>query len=103
MELYNMIRECGDIASRTVHETMEPCNARDLGLDSGRRCALFVNKHCIAVQGSTASLEYYSGFEYVDRDYVHKVGDWTFYFGDDDRVREHIEIYYEREEEAASV
>lgn len=97
--IYDMVDEMNDIAERTVREQMEPCRATDLGLDSRAGYALFVNEDCIAIEGSTGSLEYYGGFEYVDRDYVRKVGDWTFYFSDDDRVRDHIETFYDHQNE----
>ena len=101
--IYDMVDEMNDIAERTVRETMDACKATDLGLDSRAGYGLFVNEDCIAVMGSTSSLEYYGGFEYVDRDYVRKVGDWTFYFADDDRVQDHIDIYYEKQEDEGAL
>ena len=97
--IYDMVDELNDVVERTVRETMEPCKATDLGLDYRAGGSLFVNEDCIAVEGGSSSLDYYGGFEYVDKDYVQVVGNWKFYFADDDRVREHIETYYEKQEE----
>lgn len=98
--IFDMVDEMNDIAERTVRETMEPCRADELGLDRRAGYNLFVNEDCIAVEGSTGSLEYYGGFEYVDKDYVRKVGDWTFYFNDSERVEECIMYYYAEKETA---
>jgi hypothetical protein len=95
--IYDMVDEMNDMALRTVRETMEPCKASELGLDSRAGYALFVNEDCIAVEGDGHALDYYGGFEYVDKEYVRVVGDWKFYFADDDRVRDHIETYFEKQ------
>lgn len=34
------------------------------------------------------SLEYYGGFEYIDREYVHAIGDWVIYDSMAKRVQE---------------
>ena len=44
----------------------------------------------IAVEGSTRTLNYYGGFEYVDDEHVRKYGRWTFYTSASERVREHL-------------
>ena len=98
--IYDMVDEMNAVAERTVFDTMEPCKAQELGLDRRAGYAMFVNEDCIAVEGSTSSLEYYGGFEYVDKDYVRKVGDWTFYFNDSERVEECIMYYYAEKETA---
>jgi hypothetical protein len=98
--IYDMVDEMNEIAERTVRNTMEPCKATDLGLDSRAGYALFVNEDCIAVNGDGHMLDYYGGFEYVDKEYVRVVGDWKFYFADDQRVQEHICIYFAEQETA---
>lgn len=99
-EFYNiweMVDEMNEIATATVRETMEACRAEDLGLDPRAGYHLFVNRDCVAMRGRTASLDYYGGFEYVDSEYVQVVGDWKFYFCDDERVQDHIDAYYDRQ------
>lgn len=95
--IYDMVDELNDVVQRTVRETMEPCKASELGLDYRAGGSLFVSEDCIAVEGGSSALDYYGGFEYVDKDYVQVVGDWKFYFADDSRVRDHIETYFEKQ------
>lgn len=98
--VYDMIDAVNTVVERNIRENMEPCKASELGLDNRAGYGLFVNEDFIAVDnGSRSSLDYYGGFEYVDRDCVTVIGDYTFYSADDDRVREHIETYYEKEVE----
>lgn len=82
--------------------TMDSVKAKELGLDSRAGYDLWVNKDCIVTTlGSDNSLQYYGGFEYVDKEFRAQVGDWVIYMADDERVREHIEQYFEREEAEA--
>jgi hypothetical protein len=86
--------------NRTVHATMTACRADEMGLDSRAGYTLFVNDEYIAVPSSgIRSLEYYGGFEYVDEEYTFVLGDYKFYSTDDDRVKEHIDTYYNRHAE----
>lgn len=76
---------------------MTEVKAEDLGLDARSGYRLFVSDECIAVNVSqTRSLEYYGGFEYVDSVYTKIAGDYKFYFREDSRVDDHIEIYFEK-------
>lgn len=95
----DMIDEINDAVERTVRETMQPCKAEDLGLDSRAGYRLFVSEDCIAVEGDGHLLDYYGGFEYVSKDCVQVMGDWKFYMADDDRVQDHIEIYFQEQTE----
>lgn len=59
----------------------------DLGLD--RRCGyrIYVAEDGLVVpKYSDRSLQYYGGFEYVDKDCRIEYGDWVFYSCNDDRV-----------------
>ena len=73
--------------------TMTEVKADELGLDS--RCGhLRVSYDSIAVpKHNDNTLQYYGGFEYVDKDHRTEVGDWVFYFDGDDRVSEHLYTY----------
>jgi len=67
----------------------------EAGLDE--RCG----EICISVsEGWIASrspgiLEYYGGFEYVSSDFKERLGEYTFYSSESNRVRKHIEIFEE--------
>jgi hypothetical protein len=73
--------------------TMTEVKAEELGLDS--RCGhLRVSTDSIAVpKNRDNTLQYYGGFEYVDKDHRTEVGDWVFYFDEDNRVSEHLYTY----------
>lgn len=67
--------------------------ASRLGLDE--RCLdLYIMPGAIAVPGyADQRLQYYGGFEYVDPQHRHVMGDWVFYDWQDDRVEEHVNIW----------
>lgn len=71
----------------------------ELGLDRRSAYRLYVNEDYIAVQNNERrTLDYYGGFEYVDSESVFTLGNYTFYSRDDDRVNEHLETYFEKED-----
>ena len=80
--------------------------AEDLGLDSRAAYRLYVDadRTCIAVdKRNDRVLQYYGGFEYVDKEFRREMGNWVFYFAEDDRVAEHLDRLSEevsKEEEA---
>jgi hypothetical protein len=68
-------------------------SADKIGLDY-RAGRVYVSHEGIIVDGgSRRTLEYYGGFEYVDRDYVKEIGGFTFYSRDDDRVEDAVSYY----------
>lgn len=74
--------------------------AEDLGLDRRAAYRLFITDEVIAVpKGDDRVLQYYGGFEYVDKECRHELGDWVFYSANDDRVIGHLNRYNEVEEE----
>ena len=85
--------------ARRFTAQMQEVSAEQLGLD--RRAFwgyAFVDESAIVViKEQTRTLDYYGGFEYVDKDYRREVGDYVFYLAGDDRVRGHIERYFENE------
>lgn len=69
----------------------------DLNLD--RRCGyrLYVADDGIVVHRMhDKNLQYYGGFEYVNKDFRHVYGDWIFYSAQDNRVNEAL-AYFEGE------
>ena len=96
--VFDLIDDVETKTRRFVNDNMDLVPASDLGLDP--RCGrLFVNDEGIAVsKDSDRSLQYYGGFEYVDKDYRHELGEFVFYSVDDNRVREHVETFFNEEE-----
>jgi hypothetical protein len=96
--VFDLIDDVETKTRRFVNDNMDLVPASDLGLDP--RCGrLFVNDEGIAVsKDSDRSLQYYGGFEYVDKDYRFELGDFVFYSVDDNRVREHVETFFNEEE-----
>ena len=73
---------------------MEEVQAEDIGLDRRSAYRLYVDKDrtCIAVSKHyDRTLQYYGGFEYVDREYRREIGNWVFYFADSERVQGHLD------------
>jgi hypothetical protein len=103
MSIDNLITEVTDTVENYVYKNMEMiyCGRENVGLDM--RCGtIFINEECIAVpKYNQGTLEYYGGFEYVDKEYRYTMGEYVFYLAEDNRVREHIERYFDRDEEAA--
>ena len=84
-------------AARHFVGQMTEVKAKQLGLDPRSFYGVaYVDESAIAViKDQTRTLDYYGGFEYVDKDYRREVGDYVFYLAEDDRVREHIERFLE--------
>jgi hypothetical protein len=85
-----------------VKTNMVETRVDKLGLDIRAGGYVWVDEDTIVVKkGSDGSLQYYGGFEYVDKDCRREMGDYVFYLGEDSRVRGHLDRYYgvEREEE----
>jgi hypothetical protein len=95
MGIHTFIDDINDQARRIVKD-MAYVPANELGLDSRAVHRLFVNEDCIVVsKDDDRTLQYYGGFEYVDKNYRIEMCDYVIYLADDDRVREHIETYIE--------
>jgi len=98
MDLFELIDNISELTDNFIGN-MELVPANRLGLDP--RCGkLFVSPDCIGVyKGNDRTLQYYGGFEYVDIEYRHEMGDYVFYSAEDNRVRDHLEQYLNRMEE----
>ena len=107
--LHKILEECNDLVSSYIEETMdrvpnymsadravdEAIFAR-IGLDP-RVGVIYISKEAIATPVKYRGLlEYYGGFEYVDKGDIVTIGDYVIYLSseEDSRVREHIERYY---------
>ena len=97
MNLFTLIDEVTELTDNYIG-TMEKVPAVKLGLDN-RSGSLFVSPDCIAVYKSNdRALQYYGGFEYVDTEYRHEMGDFVFYSAEDDRIQGHLQDYLNKVE-----
>ena len=53
---------------------------------------IFIYEH------ARSRLDYYGGFEYIDREFVKSYGEYVFYSAEADRVQEVLEILMEKED-----
>ena len=96
--IYDMIEEANYLAMDYINENMKVRGPHELGLDPRAGGTFYVSEDGIGIKNvNRGSLEYYGGFEYVRKDCVFSLGDYTFYLAEDDRVRDHIETYFESE------
>lgn len=90
-----------DSVDRLVRDFMDKATevtAEDLGLDRRAAYRLYITDEVIAVpKGDDRVLQYYGGFEYVDKEYRKELGDWVFYSAEDDRVYRHLSSYKDEE------
>jgi len=93
-----------DGIDRSVRDFMDDAAEvmpEELGLDRRAAYRLFVKDNVIAVsRGDDRTLQYYGGFEYVDKEYRHVLGDWVFYMADDDRVQGCLDRFESEVEDA---
>ena len=93
-EVFCILEDTNIRVRKYILENMMACTSTQLGLDDRISIDLWVNEEGIVIRNSNKStLNYYGGFEYVDYDCVEVVGNYTFYFAEDDRVRECIEYF----------
>ena len=98
MNLFTLIDEVTELTDNYVGGNMEMVPANRLGLDP--RCGkVFVSPDCIAIhKANDRAVQYYGGFEYVDKEFRHEMGDYVFYSHEDGRVQDHLETYLNMEE-----
>jgi hypothetical protein len=102
MSTFEFLYDIDDRVFDYVKTNMVETRVDKLGLDIRAGGYVWVDEDTIVVKkGSDGSLQYYGGFEYVDKDCRREMGDYVFYLGEDSRVRGHLDRYYgvEREEE----
>jgi len=68
--------------------------AKDLRLDVRAGSTFWVTSDAIIVpKYADNTLQYYGGFEYVDKPFRTEIGDYVFYLSEDSRVSDHLEYY----------
>jgi hypothetical protein len=95
-ETGDFLYEMGRKVENHIREHFELVySGRDnVGLDS--RCGpIYINQEYIAVDKFRAgTIEYYGGFEYVDKDHRQEMGDFVFYSRESSRVADHIDRFF---------
>jgi hypothetical protein len=72
-------------------------------LDSRASYRLYIDADLtaiVALKDSDRQLQYYGGFEYVDKDSRRELGNWVFYSNEDNRVAMALSYYAEYGEAA---
>ncbi len=65
----------------------------EIGLDRRAAYGLWYNSTGIVIKRAyQSSMEYYGGFEYVDKEYVTIIGNYVFYSVKDSRVADYLDI-----------
>ena len=92
MSIRNTIEEFNEMFYTQLLESMKLVSAEQLGLDPRAASCLWVDDDCIVVEKQQdRSLQYYGGFEYVDKECRTEVGDYVVYFAENNRVRGHLD------------
>lgn len=93
---YDMIDDVSDVSRIYVETKMKEVKPSLLGLDKRSASKIYIDAECIAVKVSEDKLlQYYGGFEYVDRADKNQVGSYVFYFATSDRVYRCLTNYKE--------
>ena len=87
-----------DSAATEFIQTCKNVTAKELNLDP--RCgSMWVCDGAIICQANRrGSLDYYGGFEYVDKENITVIGNYVFYSSGDSRVNEHLDYYIDNQE-----
>lgn len=93
MSLADLLDEVSDAIQKVLNEDMTHLrDVQSLGLDN--RCnygGIWINADYIVIKKNDQRvMEYYGGFQYVDREYVQEIGDFVIYSREDSRVEDHI-------------
>jgi len=85
---------------QSMVEAMIEVLPEDIGLDKRSGYRLFICEDGLATHKlEDKNLQYYGGFEYIDKEYRKEYGDWVFYtLGDsDERVEDCLKRFYDEE------
>jgi len=98
--MWELEDKINELIQQFIEESDAVCVRADkVGLDY--RCGsvyVSIDEDFIAVSHNTNSIEYYGGFEYIDSEYITRLGHMTFYSGETSRVQDCIEYYIENTE-----
>ena len=98
MNLFSLIDDVTELTDNYIG-TMKMVPANQLGLDP--RCGkVFVSPDCIAIhKANDRAVQYYGGFEYVDKEFRHEMGDYVVYSYEDNRIQDHLDQFLNAEVE----
>lgn len=89
MNFYSLQEQATALALEALEEAT-PVRPESCGLDRRSAGTLFIGDDYVAVaKSSDRTLQYYGGFEYVDKEYRTELGGYVFYSTEDERVAEH--------------
>ena len=100
---YKLVEHVNDLADIFINDNMTLVEAKELSLDE--RCdRLYINRDCIAIhRNMTGKVNYYGGFEYVNKECVDNIGDYVFYNCEDSRIEDTINDYYNKKDDNNSL
>ena len=101
--LYDVVEAAEAQVQEWLEENAEQVSASKLGLDERCGTVWVCDEAVVCESYSRGRLDYYGGFEYVDKEQVKAVGRYVIYeagYEDGDRVRECIERWEEDKEAA---
>lgn len=97
--IYELVESVNSKIERMINQ-METVSADKLGLDIRAGYQLYINEDCIIVDKyDDRSLQYYGGFEYVDKEYRKIIGDYVIYLNDEDRVSGCLDRFYGKDQD----
>lgn len=97
--IYDLVDSLNEKMFRFTSQ-MESVKPKQLGLDERSGYTLYVNEECIIVPNdyNDRQLQYYGGFEYVDKEFRQVIGDYVIYLNGDSRVQDCLDRFYDNEE-----
>lgn len=101
---FAFVDEINHMVEEYVEKNFQRVSADDCGLDHRAGSVLFVNDDALVCRKNNIRLlDYYGGFEYVDKDCRSEVGDYVFFFSldCDERVYNAINAGMDKLAEAA--
>ena len=97
MSMIDFVDDINDQMRQRLDD-MRYAPADDFGLDRRAAYRLWAaEEDCIVVhKDEDRTLQYYGGFEYVDKESRAEVGGYVIYFNTDSRVQEHLEFFFDK-------
>jgi hypothetical protein len=90
--LNQLKQSINDMVTEFIEENFKEVKPADIGLDERSATRVFVGDDGIAITDhNRRTMDYYGGFEYVDKEHVTQLGGYIFYSIEDDRVAGHCE------------
>ena len=93
--LNSIVYNAANAIAQHINSNGTMVSACAVGLDA-RAGLLWICDDAIVTM-TAQRLNYYGGFEYVDKQHVATVGDYTIYYADDARVQECIDTWQQKQ------